>query len=118
MPVVKTFLVNTSFSSSELWLLGHGAEQDDQLQGLESTVTSTKHIALAINGELDLHTRLLVSILPLSVMSCSLYTILLTQVIRGALMITRSMGVCISNCNAFDEVVVFLRRTSWTLMWS
>eukprot|EP00270_Netrium_digitus_P001783 TRINITY_DN1198_c0_g1_i1.p1 TRINITY_DN1198_c0_g1~~TRINITY_DN1198_c0_g1_i1.p1 ORF type:complete len:236 (+),score=40.93 TRINITY_DN1198_c0_g1_i1:124-831(+) len=34
-------------------------DQDEQLQELESTVASTKHIALAINGELDLHTHLL-----------------------------------------------------------
>lgn len=34
-------------------------EQDEELAGLENTVSSTKHIALAINGELDLHARLL-----------------------------------------------------------
>jgi SYP5 family syntaxin len=32
------------------------------LDRLEETVVSTKHIALAINEELDLHTRLIVSI--------------------------------------------------------
>jgi hypothetical protein len=32
------------------------------LDRLEETVLSTKHIALAINEELDLHTRLIVSI--------------------------------------------------------
>lgn len=37
------------------------AEQDDDLEKLEETVTSTKHIALAVNEELTLHTRLLVS---------------------------------------------------------
>lgn len=36
------------------------AEQDDELAGLESTVLSTKHIAFAVNEELDLQTRLLV----------------------------------------------------------
>ncbi|KAF5737606.1 syntaxin-51-like [Tripterygium wilfordii] len=35
-------------------------EQDDGLEKLEGTVTSTKHIALAINEELKLHTGLLV----------------------------------------------------------
>lgn len=34
-------------------------EQDEGLQKLESTVLSTKHIALAVNEELDLHTRLI-----------------------------------------------------------
>ncbi|XP_061338149.1 syntaxin-51-like [Gastrolobium bilobum] len=34
-------------------------EQDDGLEKLEKTVTSTKHIALAVNEELDLHTRLI-----------------------------------------------------------
>ncbi|KAK6934514.1 Target SNARE coiled-coil homology domain [Dillenia turbinata] len=34
-------------------------EQDEGLEKLEETVTSTKHIALAVNEELDLHTRLI-----------------------------------------------------------
>lgn len=34
-------------------------EQDEDLLKLEGTVTSTKHIALAVNEELDLHTKLL-----------------------------------------------------------
>lgn len=34
-------------------------EQDQDLESLERTVLSTKHIALAVNEELDLHTRLL-----------------------------------------------------------
>ncbi|KAL5126296.1 Syntaxin-51 [Glycine soja] len=34
-------------------------EQDDGLEQLEETVASTKHIALAVNEELDLHTRLI-----------------------------------------------------------
>ncbi|KAK2987055.1 hypothetical protein RJ640_004781 [Escallonia rubra] len=34
-------------------------EQDEGLDKLEETVTSTKHIALAVNEELDLHTRLI-----------------------------------------------------------
>ncbi|KAF8405780.1 hypothetical protein HHK36_007858 [Tetracentron sinense] len=34
-------------------------EQDEGLEKLEGTVLSTKHIALAVNEELDLHSRLL-----------------------------------------------------------
>lgn len=34
-------------------------DQDEDLAGLEATVTSTKHIALAVNEELDLHNHLL-----------------------------------------------------------
>ncbi|MCO5564073.1 hypothetical protein L7F22_017729 [Adiantum nelumboides] len=34
-------------------------EQDEGLLKLEDTITSTKHIALAVNEELDLHTKLL-----------------------------------------------------------
>ncbi|KAM1256244.1 hypothetical protein ACFX15_029801 [Malus domestica] len=34
-------------------------EQDEGLEKLEETVISTKHIALAVNEELDLHTRLI-----------------------------------------------------------
>ncbi|KAL8462425.1 hypothetical protein ACS0TY_033448 [Phlomoides rotata] len=34
-------------------------EQDDDLEKLEETVVSTKHIALAVNEELDLHTNLI-----------------------------------------------------------
>ncbi|KAG8472479.1 hypothetical protein CXB51_035363 [Gossypium anomalum] len=35
------------------------AEQDEGLEKLEETVISSKHIALAVNEELDLHTRLI-----------------------------------------------------------
>ncbi|MFQ6660640.1 hypothetical protein Gotur_029079 [Gossypium turneri] len=35
------------------------AEQDEDLEKLEETVVSTKHIALAVNEELDLQTRLI-----------------------------------------------------------
>lgn len=35
-------------------------EQDEGLEKLEETVVSTKHIALAVNEELDLHARLIV----------------------------------------------------------
>lgn len=37
-------------------------DQDEDLLKLEETVTSTKHIALAVNEELDLHTKLLDSL--------------------------------------------------------
>lgn len=36
------------------------SEQDEGLEKLEETVVSTKHIALAVNEELTLHTRLIV----------------------------------------------------------
>lgn len=36
------------------------AEQDEGLEKLEETVMSSKHIALAVNEELDLQTRLIV----------------------------------------------------------
>jgi hypothetical protein len=45
---------------TEFWLWS--TEQDESLDRLEETIVSTKHIALAINEELDLHTRLIVSI--------------------------------------------------------
>ncbi|KAJ6864217.1 syntaxin-52 [Populus alba x Populus x berolinensis] len=41
-------------------------EQDQGLEKLEETVISTKHIALAVNEELSLHTRLLVRVSELS----------------------------------------------------
>ena len=43
-----------------IWKCAIHAEQDDGLEKLEETVISTKHIALAVNEELDLHTRLIV----------------------------------------------------------
>ena len=36
------------------------ADQDEQLDDLARVVTNTRHIALAVNDELDLHARLLV----------------------------------------------------------
>ena len=41
-------------------------EQDEGLEKLEESVTSTKHIALAVNEELNLHTRLIVCFLHVS----------------------------------------------------
>lgn len=43
-----------------MWAYACEAEQDEGLEKLEETVFSTKHIALAVNEELDLHTRLIV----------------------------------------------------------
>lgn len=40
--------------------LAFPTEQDEDLAQLEETVVSTKHIALAVNEELNLQTRLLV----------------------------------------------------------
>ncbi|RYR79876.1 hypothetical protein Ahy_A01g004673 isoform A [Arachis hypogaea] len=42
-----------------IWGSGVQAEQDEGLEKLEETVVSTKHIALAVNEELSLHTRLI-----------------------------------------------------------
>lgn len=50
------------------------AEQDDGLEKLEETVISTKHIALAVNEELDLHTRLIVCSFPSVIFLCSFYS--------------------------------------------
>ena len=50
------------------------AEQDEGLEKLEETVVSTKHIALAVNEELDLHTRLIVCFLFISsILFCLLF---------------------------------------------
>ncbi|KAG6423845.1 hypothetical protein SASPL_114249 [Salvia splendens] len=40
-------------------VVGLQRQQDEGLEKLEETVLSTKHIALAVNEELDLHTRLI-----------------------------------------------------------
>ncbi|CAN1799476.1 Putative BPI/LBP family protein At1g04970 [Linum perenne] len=40
-------------------VMNRTTEQDEGLEKLEETVISTKHIALAVNEELDLHTRLI-----------------------------------------------------------
>ncbi|KAD4178787.1 hypothetical protein E3N88_27378 [Mikania micrantha] len=48
------------FYSNQLCYLDNSiSEQDEGLEKLEETVISTKHIALAVNEELDLHTRLI-----------------------------------------------------------
>ena len=41
------------------YILSFKAEQDEDLEKLEETVTSTKHISLVVNEKLSLHTRLL-----------------------------------------------------------
>lgn len=64
----QTFCFFLIFSFME-WLSKYGtllyftvtfSEQDEGLEKLEETVVSTKHIALAVNEELTLHTRLIV----------------------------------------------------------
>jgi hypothetical protein len=45
--------------------LHKNTEQDEGLEKLEETVTSTKHIALAVNEELTVHTKLLVGVVDL-----------------------------------------------------
>ena len=39
------------------YILSFKAEQDEDLEKLEETVTSTKHISLVVNEKLSLHTR-------------------------------------------------------------
>lgn len=59
-----TFLVLSGFNNSSSGLTLCAVlcflEQDESLEKLEETVISTKHIALAVNEELDLHTSLIV----------------------------------------------------------
>lgn len=52
------------------------AEQDEGLEQLEETVLSTKHIALAVNEELGLHTRLIVCHSPFTSLSSFHYDVL------------------------------------------
>ena len=42
------------------YILSFDAEPEEDFEKLEETVTNSKHIALAVNEELNLHTRLLV----------------------------------------------------------
>lgn len=53
--------MKSSWMLQDFYFIFVKAEQDEDLEKLEETVTSTKHIALAVNEELSLHTRLLVS---------------------------------------------------------
>ncbi|CAI0436291.1 unnamed protein product [Linum tenue] len=50
-------LLGTEIKQSDI--MSRTTEQDEGLEKLEETVISTKHIALAVNEELDLHTRLI-----------------------------------------------------------
>ncbi|WJZ91452.1 hypothetical protein VitviT2T_010519 [Vitis vinifera] len=58
--LVFFFLFQMSSIWIFMWVYAFEAEQDEGLDNLEETVISTKHIALAVNEELDLHTRLIV----------------------------------------------------------
>lgn len=51
-------------------------EQDQDLESLEKTVMSTKHIALAVNEELNLHTRLLVIYVHLIILTRNIIVII------------------------------------------
>ncbi|RVX23977.1 Syntaxin-51 [Vitis vinifera] len=57
--LVFFFLFQMSSIWIFMWVYAFEAEQDEGLDNLEETVISTKHIALAVNEELDLHTRLI-----------------------------------------------------------
>lgn len=56
---VCLYLIISIFLNAESSL----TEQDEGLEQLEETVMSTKHIALTVNEELELHTRLIVQFL-------------------------------------------------------
>ncbi|GAV60705.1 SNARE domain-containing protein [Cephalotus follicularis] len=62
-PEIKPDIMNRTTGMDNQSLVGFQRqimkEQDEGLGKLEETVTSTKHIALAVNEELDLHTRLI-----------------------------------------------------------
>lgn len=66
MKKLSLFLYYLTYGQGfKLWIIcwyALEAEQDEGLDKLEETVTSAKHIALAVNEELDLHTRLIVSV--------------------------------------------------------
>ena len=95
------------------WIL-HGytfeAEQDEGLEKLEDTVISTKHIALAVNEELDLHTRLIVCV---SII-CSFASCLFSSV-------TFSLEVFVNGIEPTVILDLILPlppyRTIWTNMW-
>ncbi|VAI53827.1 unnamed protein product [Triticum turgidum subsp. durum] len=53
-PSISTTLGQIHQCGRDIW-----SEQDEGLEKLEQTVLSTKHIALAVNEELDLHARLI-----------------------------------------------------------
>ncbi|GAV85860.1 SNARE domain-containing protein [Cephalotus follicularis] len=62
-PEIKPDIMNRTTGMDNQGLVGFQRqimkEQDEGLGKLEETVMSTKHIALAVNEELDLHTRLI-----------------------------------------------------------
>ena len=66
----------------DLYLFIGSVEQDEGLEKLEETVLSTKHIALAVNEELDLHTRLIVCNIMIRVLSKSIFFITLAVTIN------------------------------------
>lgn len=83
-------------------------EQDEGLEKLEETVISTKHIALAVNEELDLHTRLIVLFFFL------LFNFLALSFPSLIIMIYCIQYLCFLS---HSQVVVLLHRMTWTIMW-
>lgn len=60
MEIFCSFLVFIFSYFAYLPALTLKSEQDEGLESMEETVMSTKHIALAVNEELGLQTRLIV----------------------------------------------------------
>ncbi|KAG5546614.1 hypothetical protein RHGRI_018707 [Rhododendron griersonianum] len=75
-------------------------EQDEGLDKLEETVISTKHIALAVNEELDLHTRLIDNLdQHVDVTDSRLQVILILRVQKNlAILNKRTKGGCSCLC--------------------
>ncbi|XP_022866106.1 syntaxin-51-like, partial [Olea europaea var. sylvestris] len=73
-------------------------EQDEGLEKLEETVMSTKHIALAVNEELDLHTKLINNLdqhvdvtdsrLQVTLLSNNIYHIIIKMFVKKKLLCT------------------------------
>ncbi|KAG8647502.1 hypothetical protein MANES_09G081612v8 [Manihot esculenta] len=83
-------------------------EQDEGLEKLEETVTSTKHIALAVNEELDLHIRLIddldqhVDVIDSRLRANSHYFAIIEQIAEGNMWLNDNIGVVPKNSWAID----------------
>ncbi|OVA19455.1 Target SNARE coiled-coil domain [Macleaya cordata] len=89
-------------------------EQDEGLEKLEDTVLSTKHIALAVNEELDLHTRL-IDTLDEHVESTDSRLQRVQK--RLAILNKRTKGGCSCMCMLLAVIgIVFLAVIAWLLI--
>lgn len=84
------------------------AEQDEGLDKLEDTVISTKHIALAVNEELDLHTRLIVYVSIFGSFICMLLFIIDLLIKKANLIIKEILKLILPLPSC---------RITWTNMW-